>query len=302
MGNSPILSISNLSKRLKNIKSVSNLSLSVYPSDIYGFLGPNGSGKSTTIRLILTLLNPDEGEINVFGLPLKSNRIKILKQLGAFIEKPDFYEYLSAYKNLELLSKYTEPGKNSKRINEVLELVGLSERSSGKVKTFSKGMKQRLGIAQALLHDPKLIVLDEPASGLDPTGMRDIRNLIKYLNQEEGKTIILSSHNLQEIESIANRMIIINDGKKVVEGEVEKLLFEHHYYTSFHLNNPEKAEAQLKESPFEIEKIEHKNNILRIFCHRSEISKINKYLVEKGFDIETIKMENSLEDYFLTLM
>lgn len=302
MDNTPIVSITNLSKRLKSIQAVDDLSLTVFDADVYGFLGPNGSGKSTTIRLILSLLKPDSGNINVFGLSLVNNRKNILKQIGAFIEKPDFYEYLSAYKNLEILSKYSNLGDNTKRIHEVLDLVGLTERASGKVRTFSKGMKQRLGIAQALLHDPALIVLDEPASGLDPTGVRDIRKLITFLNREEGKTIILSSHNLQEIESIANRMIIINEGKKVVEGEVEKLLLEHHYFTSFSISNAELAVKELKESSITFEKIEHKNNMLRIYCQRSEIAKINTYLVGKGFDIESIKMENSLEDYFLTLM
>ena len=302
MDNIPILSIGNLSKRLKNIQAVDELSMTVFDADVYGFLGPNGSGKSTTIRLILSLLKPDSGEIKVFGLPLINNRLKILKRIGAFIEKPDFYEYLSAFKNLEILSAYSNLDNNNKRIHEVLDLVGLSARASGKVRTFSKGMKQRLGIAQALLHDPALIVLDEPASGLDPSGVHDIRKLITFLNREKGKTILLSSHNLQEIESIANRMIIINNGKKIVEGEVEKLLLEHHFFTSIVINDAESAEKELITSTIKFEKIERQNNLLLIYCQRSEIAKINTYLVGKGFEIESIKMENSLEDYFLTLM
>ena len=237
MQRSPLVEIRNLTKRFKSIIAVDNLSLSVFEQDIYGFLGPNGSGKSTTIRLILTLLRSNAGSIHVFGLPLNSNRNKILGRIGAFVEKPDFYENLSAFKNLEILATYSKIQVNQKKIDENLDLVGLLERSNSKVKTYSKGMKQRLGIAQALLHDPELLILDEPANGLDPSGMRDVRNLIRFLNQERNKTIILSSHNLQEIEMIANRMVIINQGKKIIEGEVAKLLKEHSYYAVFEVND-----------------------------------------------------------------
>ena len=297
----PLVEIKNLTKRFKSILAVENLSLSIFEQDIYGFLGPNGSGKSTTIRLILTLLKPNAGNIQVFGLPLNSNRNKILSRIGAFVEKPDFYENLSAYKNLEILATYSNIRVSSKTINETLDLVGLADRSHSKVKTYSKGMKQRLGIAQALVHDPELLILDEPASGLDPSGMRDIRNLIRFLNKERNKTIILSSHNLQEIEMIANRMVIINEGKKIIEGEVAKLLEEHSYYTVFEVNDNLKAINMLQESSFKIDKIEIKEKRLHIYCQRKYIPQINAFLVKNEIEVESIKVEQNLEDYFLTL-
>lgn len=297
----PIVKIDNLTKHFKSIRAVDDLSLSIFDQDIYGFLGPNGSGKSTTIRLILTLLKANSGDITIFGLPLISNRNKILSRIGAFVEKPDFYENLSASKNLEILAIYSRIKADPKLIDKTLDLVGLLDRSKSKVKTFSKGMKQRLGIAQALLHDPDLLILDEPLSGLDPSGMRDIRNLIRYLNSEKKKTIILSSHNLQEIEMIANRMVIINKGGKIIEGEVKKLMNKHNYYTVFEVNDNLMAKKVLEEGSIKFDKIEINENQLQIFCQRKFISQINAVLVNNGIEVEAIRVEQNLEDYFLTL-
>ncbi|MCB2220155.1 MAG: ABC transporter ATP-binding protein [Bacteroidetes bacterium] len=297
----PITQITGLSKSFKDIQAVDNLSLTVFENDVYGFLGPNGSGKSTSIRMLLSLIRPDRGDIQVFGLNLRNNRMEILRQIGAFVEKADFYEYLSARKNLEILARYSGYTNSAQRIMEVLELVGLLKRSESKVKTFSKGMKQRLGIAQALLHKPRLLVLDEPASGLDPSGMRDIRQLIRFLNEDQNITIILSSHNLQEIEHIANRMIIINNGKKMVEGEVKSLLLEHKYYTSIHLNDARNGLELLKKSTIPFEEADIEGQSIRIFCQRSEIPAINKLMVDHGLQVDGIKVEQNLEDYFLTL-
>jgi len=296
-----VAEIKGISKKFKDVQAVDDLSLTVFQHDIYGFLGPNGSGKSTTIRMLLSLVGMDQGEINVFGRSLSKDRNYILSKIGSLVEKPDFYEYLSARKNLELLSMYSGMKPDKKKIDEVLELTGLTNRSHSKVKTYSKGMKQRLGIAQALLHDPEMLVLDEPASGLDPSGMRDIRNLIRFLNHEKNKTILLSSHNLQEIEMIANRMVIINKGKKVIEGNVRELLMDHSYYTSFTVDDVKKASLLLEKSAFEIDKVEIEGNQLKVFCQRKFIPEINAYLSEKEIRIESIRTEQNLEDYFLTL-
>jgi len=297
----PIAEIKGLSKTFRDIKAVDDLSFTVLENDIYGFLGPNGSGKSTSIRMLLTLIRPDAGNISIFGLPLRSNRMKILRQIGAFVEKADFYEYLSARKNLEMLARYSGFKSPQGRIDEVFDLVGLSSRADSKVKTFSKGMKQRLGIAQALLHEPRLLILDEPASGLDPSGMRDIRQLIRLLNEEHNITIILSSHNLMEIEQIAKRMIIINHGKKIVEGEVKLLLQQHKYYTSIRVNQPKQAMNLITSSGIKYENAEVDSGSLRVFCKRSDISKMNKLFIENGLEVDGIKTEQNLEDYFLTL-
>lgn len=224
MDSDKVIEIVNLSKHFRDLKAVNNLNLNVYKGDVFGFLGPNGAGKSTTIRMLVSLITPSEGSIKVFGNTLRHHRKEILGKIGAIVEKPDFYGYLSAYKNLEILGKISgkEIGKN--RIMEVLELVGLEKRFKSKVKTYSHGMKQRLGLAQALLHDPELIILDEPTTGLDPQGMKEIRDLIIYLSKEKQKTIFLSSHVLYEVELVANRMIIIDKGSAKVEGYVEELL------------------------------------------------------------------------------
>ena len=236
-----IIETLHLTKRFKKLTAVNDLNLRIEEGDTFGFLGPNGSGKSTTIRMLLSLVRADEGKIEIFGLRLKQHHKKILGRIGALVEEPDFYEYLSAYKNLELLSFYTGKPASPERIAEVLELVGLKKRALSIVKTYSKGMKQRLGIAQALIHDPELLILDEPGIGLDPAGVKDIRELIRYLNAELNKTIFLSSHQLNEIEQLSNRMIIINNGRKVVEGSVEELLQKHHFHTRFQVDDPQRA-------------------------------------------------------------
>ena len=301
MHKQPVVEINGVSKKLKTIQAVDGLNMTVFENDIYGFLGPNGSGKSTTIRMMLSLLSIDSGSINIFGLPLNKNRNQILGNIGAFIEKPDFYEYLSAYKNLELLCKYSGRPIIADKINETLESVGLLDRAHSKVKTFSKGMKQRLGIGQTLLHDPDLLILDEPTSGLDPSGVKDIRDLIRYLNKEKNKTIILSSHQLQDIELIANRMCIIDKGKQLVEGYVDDLLMQHSYFTIFEVDQVGKAKEILTNSDFKIEIIETEDKRIKVICHKDIIPEINKVLVKHEISVKSIITKQNLEDYFLTL-
>ena len=198
--------------------------------------------------MLLSLIKPNEGSIKLFGKSLEKNRIEILKKIGAIVEKPDFYGYLSAYKNLEILGKISGKEISKNRIMEVLELVGLSNRFKSKVKTFSHGMKQRLGLGQALLHDPDLIILDEPTTGLDPQGMKEIRDLILHLSKEKKKTIFLSSHILHEVELVANRMIIINKGTMKVEGEVKDLLNAKKLRVTFETDDEEKVKNLLSQS------------------------------------------------------
>ena len=224
MNSEQIIQISSLTKKFKSLIAVDNLTLNVFKGDIFGFLGPNGAGKSTTIRMLLTLINPTNGNIKIFNKDLKKYRFEILSKVGAIVEKPDFYLYLTAYKNLEILGKMSGAEVNKKKIMNILELVGLESRYNSKVKTYSHGMKQRLGIAQALLHEPELVILDEPTVGLDPQGIKEVRELIIRLSKEKEITVFLSSHILKEIELVANRMVIIDKGKSLVEGEVKALL------------------------------------------------------------------------------
>ena len=194
------------------------------------------------------MIKPTDGEIRLFEKSLSRDRISILKNIGAIVEKPDFYTYLSAFKNLEILGRLSQTDVSRKRIMEVLEFVGLEKRYKSKVKTFSHGMKQRLGLAQALLHDPDLIILDEPTTGLDPQGMKEIRELIIHLSKEQNKTILLSSHILSEVEIVASRMIILNKGKKIVEGTVSELLNSDELQVTVEVDNLEIAEQKIKES------------------------------------------------------
>ena len=218
------IEVKQLAKSFGSFQAVRDVSFSVNKGDVFGFLGPNGAGKSTTIRCLLSLIKPNAGEVKLFGMDYSGNRAAILSRIGSIIEKPDFYKYLSAKKNLEIFARISGADVNKKQILEMLDFVGLSGREGDKVGGFSHGMKQRLGIAQTLLHQPDLIILDEPTTGLDPQGIVEIRNLILRLKNEQNKTILLSSHQLSEIELIANRMVIINRGKSIMEGEVQALL------------------------------------------------------------------------------
>jgi ABC-2 type transport system ATP-binding protein len=299
--NEKVIEINSLTKDFKELRAVNNLNLTVFKGDVFGFLGPNGAGKSTTIRMLLSLIKPSEGSINIFNKSLKENRIDILKRIGAIVEKPDFYGYLSAYKNLEILGKISGHNISRSRIMETLELVGLDKRFKSKVKTFSHGMKQRLGLAQALLHDPDLIILDEPTTGLDPQGMKEIRELIIYLSKEKGKTIFLSTHILSEIELVANRMIIINKGTTKVEGLVKDLLDSNKSKVTFKVDNQELTRNIISTSAW-AKKLDSITGYDFIFLlDNNEISELIKYLIDNGVKINAVVPERSLENYFLKI-
>ena len=296
-----IIEVNNLSKKFKDIKAVNNLNLNVFRGDVFGFLGPNGAGKSTTIRMLLSLITPSQGDIKIFGMPLKEKRNPILRKIGAIVEKPDFYGYLTAFKNLEILGRFSGTDTSKKRIMEILELVGLEKRYKSKVKTFSHGMKQRLGIAQALLHDPDLIILDEPTTGLDPQGMKEIRELIINLSKERNKTVFLSSHILYEVELVANRMIILNKGKTQVEGYVEDLLNANQLQVTIRVGDIEKTLKLINENDWS-KKLETQVEDRFVFnLAPEEVSVLNKYLVENDISVNAIVPTRSLEEYFLKL-
>jgi ABC-2 type transport system ATP-binding protein len=296
-----VVEVKHLTKNYGNFKAVTDVNLHVYKGDVYGFLGPNGAGKSTSLRCILSLISPDTGQIRIFGKDIHKHRYEILSRVGCIIEKPDFYGYLSARRNLEIFGRISGKQIGTGKISEILDFVGLSDRGGDSVSGFSHGMKQRLGIAQALLHDPDLIILDEPTTGLDPQGMIDIRNLILHLSHDLGKTIILSSHILYEIELIANRMVIIDKGKTLAEGSVSELLNQNELLVRFHVSDAEKAIGLLTESR------ESKNprliskNELEIVTGRENIPEINKRLIENGIDVFGIQSRRQLEDFFLQL-
>lgn len=216
-----IIETKNLSRKFGNRKSVDSIDLQVPRQGVYGFLGPNGAGKTTTLRMILQLIRPTEGKITVFGLDAKKHRTAILHRIGSLIESPSYYGHLSAYENCKVFATVLDV--SNARIQEVLRLVRLDRDAHRKVKEFSLGMKQRLGIAIAMLHQPELIILDEPTNGLDPAGIQEIRELICRLPQEIGATILVSSHLLSEVEQIATHLGIIRKGKLIYQDTLVSL-------------------------------------------------------------------------------
>jgi ABC-type multidrug transport system ATPase subunit len=296
-----VIKVRGLKKFYGDFKAVDNLDLDVYRGDVFGFLGPNGAGKSTTIRMLLSLIRPSEGTVEIFGKNLTEDRNYILSKIGCIVEKPDFYKYLSAKKNLELLAGVSGVRVTGKKIDELLEFVGLSGRGNDFVKTYSHGMKQRLGLAQALLHDPELIILDEPTTGLDPQGIIDIRNLILYLSKEKGKTVFLSSHILSEMELIATRLAIINKGKTVAQGELNVLLNDDNRVVRLKANSLEKAKAIISNSSWKEKYIGVENDEITFHLHYNEIPELNRYFLLNEVDVYSIESRRQLEDYFLKL-
>jgi ABC-type multidrug transport system ATPase subunit len=297
----PIIEVTHLNKEYKELKAVNNLSFTVQPGEVYGFLGQNGAGKSTTIRMLLTLIEPTSGTIELFGMDLRTHRKEILRQVGAVIERPDLYKYLSAYENLSLFARMSGANKSDQELKDQLEMVGLLPRANSKVKTFSQGMKQRLGIAVALVHNPQLIILDEPTNGLDPQGIADVRNLILHLSKNAGKTVLVSSHLLTEIEMIADRMLIIDKGVKVAEGAVKELFDPSRMIVELQVNNVAHVREQLQSSRWK-EYLQKEVNDKFIFqLDKKQVPFLAAAMVQSGAGIISLQPKHSLEEYFLSL-
>jgi len=300
MPHSNVIQIKNLSKAFGSLQAVDNLSLNVPTGSIYGFLGPNGAGKSTTIRLMLALIRPDTGEIELLGHSVTTGRNSALGKVGAFVEEPGFYINLSARQNLNLLARLTGTVDNA-RIREVLEIVDLTDRADDKVKAYSRGMRQRLGIAQALLDRPQLLILDEPTSSLDPAGIRDIRQLIIRLAAEEKMTVFLSSHILHEVEQLCTHVAILHQGRLIQSGSVKELLQDTALViTELRVNETAKA-VGLLESDVSVQAVERVADLIRISVNRAEIPRLTRMLVENQIGIYALIPRTSLEDYFLQI-
>jgi len=299
MADDVVLQTFNLSKQFKTRSAVKDVNLRVNRGDVFGFLGPNGAGKSTTIRMLLTLISPSSGHIELFGERLHRSRRAVLAKVGGLVERPDFYLYLTARRNLEIVAAL-KGGIPSSAIPEVLEIVGLDARADDKVKTYSHGMKQRLGIAQAILGSPEFIVLDEPTSGLDPQGIKEVRELIVRLSSERGITIFLSSHLLNEIEQTATNMAIINSGELVVQGKVRELLDSGDNVVRVDARPIERA-MQIIEQQEYVAGISRDNDSLIIKMPRDRIHALNSLLVQAGIQVDALIPKRSLEEYFLQI-
>ncbi|WP_291648428.1 ABC transporter ATP-binding protein [Clostridium sp.] len=295
-----IVKTENLIKKFNNVNSVDKVNLKVRQGEVYGFLGPNGAGKSTTIKMILGLIKPNSGEISVFGKSIKDNREEILKDIGALVESPSYYGHLTAYENLEILRRVLRLSKNE--IEEKLKLVNLWDAKNKKVREFSLGMKQRLGIAQALMGNPKLLILDEPTNGLDPAGIIEIRNLIKYLAKEKNITIIISSHILSEIELVATEVAVINKGKLLYQGSLDNLKKNSTNEVLIGLEKHEDNDSVFKLLTSRKYRVQEENGKLKVKGNNVSASTLCRDLVMSGYEINYLSQEkSSLEEIFLGL-
>ena len=301
---SSVIQVQGLTKKFGHqFTAVSDLSFSVNKGDVYGFLGQNGAGKSTTIRMLLSLITPTSGSIEIFGMPLQANRAAIMQNVGAVIEKPAMYEYLTAYQNLKIFSALSGVSKTRLQLLHELDVVGLAARAHDLVRTFSQGMKQRLAIAMAMVNDPQLILLDEPTNGLDPQGIADIRNLILQLSRVQGKTVLVSSHLLSEIEQVATRLIIIDKGCKLVEGDSKDLFDKSKTVVAIQTLNNIEATKQLMQTSWASHVLIDRSSDKEICIQLDEklLPTLHKNIVEMGIGVLSVKPMHSLEDYFLRI-
>jgi ABC-type multidrug transport system ATPase subunit len=296
-----LVTIEGLVKHFGQIKAVDGLDMSVDEGQIFGLLGLNGAGKSTTIRCLLTLIKPTQGNIKVGGYEISTQRAEVLRQIGSMVEKPDHYKNLSGLTNLRLSARMYGIKPTAAITDHALEVVGLKGRENQAFQTYSQGMKQRLGIALALLHDPKLIILDEPTNGLDPQGIIDLRNLILRLKNEFGKTIVLSSHILSEVELIADSMVIIHKGKNVIQGSVQQLLSENDLLVAIEADHIPKLLETIGTTPFGAQVVAHDTQTVTVRAARHEIPHLHQVCMSSGCAIYSISAKKRLEDYFLKL-
>lgn len=297
-----IVETNKLHKKYGMSIAVDDISLHVPRGSIYGFLGENGAGKTTTIRMLMRLIEPTSGEVFLFGEPLEKNYPSIFSKIGTIIETPGLYDNLSARDNLRICCTYMGV-RDDGRIERTLTTVGLEHTGTKKFKDFSLGMRQRLGIARALIHDPELLILDEPTNGLDPSGIKEIRQLLKRLCEEEGKTILISSHILSEIQQVATYIGIIHNGKLLAEDRLSQLEESFEQYTDLKVDDAEAVHKFLQEHMKQLQSQVLSSQQLRIHSPIENTAALNKQLIDHQFsvyEIHTIKQ--TLEDYFLALI
>lgn len=297
----PILEVRDLCKSFGKFKAVDGLSFAIRPGEVHGFLGQNGAGKSTTMRMLLGLIFPDSGSIYINGTEFNNSRRHLLSNIGAIIERPDMYGYLSGYENLKIFAMLGNRNIKATRLHEVLEQVGLKGRERDKVKAYSQGMKQRLGIAIAMVNEPDLLILDEPTNGLDPQGIAEIRALIVSLSRDHGKTVLVSSHLLYEMEQVATSMLIIHKGKKVGQGPVSELLNPDETLTDVLILPDSRLPALVTTSAWQQYLHEAAPEKLTFKMNPKHIPELNKWLATHNIAVTGINSRHSFEAYFLSI-
>lgn len=294
--NNTILKCENLNKVIKKKQILDNVSFELNAGEILGFIGPNGAGKTTTIKLVLGLQSITSGKVEINGFDVEKNFVKAIEKVGAIVENPDFYMYLSGRKNLELIANMYKNVDN-KRIDEVVKLVGLENRINDKVSKYSLGMRQRLGIAQAILNKPNLLILDEPTNGLDPEGIKDLREFLVKLAKEENMAIFISSHNLSELESFCTKICIIKNGKVIETATMEALKSETGAQGEVYEVEIDNTEA-IKDYKEDIEIVD--NNNFKVIISKENVPGFIEKLIEDNIKVYEFKEEKiSLEDAFL---
>jgi len=292
-----VLKVSNITKTIKNKEIIKGISFVINLGEILGFLGPNGAGKSTTLRMIVGLSKPSSGYIDICGYNITNDYVKAMSNVGCIIEEPNLYNYMSGYKNLEMLGSMSK-GVTKKDIDEAVELVGMEKRINDKVGIYSMGMKQRVGLAQALIHKPKLLVLDEPTSGLDPQGIHDFREIVKELAKEKNISVLISSHLISEVQMMCDKVSIINNGEIIQNGSVDEMISTGEVF--WVLDDSKKGQKLLKEN-FNIESIIDKEKMIAIIDVK-ELTTINKKMIQSGMDLKYVETKKkTLEDLFLKL-
>ncbi|WP_425448857.1 ABC transporter ATP-binding protein [Dethiothermospora halolimnae] len=294
----PILEVKGLTKKIRGNPIIKGLDFTVESGKVFGFLGPNGAGKTTTLRMIVGLIRPTSGDVKICGSSILKNYVKAMSNVGCIIENPEMYDYMSGLDNLLFLAAM-EKGITKRRIKEVVDLVGLKNRIKDKVSTYSLGMKQRLGIAQALLKKPKLLILDEPTNGLDPSGINEFRKLIKKLAYEEGMTVFVSSHLLSEIEMMCDQVVIIQKGLIVKKANVRDLLSEKS--VTWEIEDVDKGLKILKEK-WDIESIIVEGNRINTYIDDDLIKDINRTFFKENVGVKYVyNQQKSLEELFLEI-
>lgn len=296
-----ILEVNDLCKSFKGRVVVDNISFSVDEGDVYGFLGPNGSGKTTTIRMLLNLIHSDSGTVRIEGYDVKEDFKRAVKRVGAIVEAPRFYPYLSGRKNLELMVNLMG-SLSEDSVLDVLNMVGLTDRADDRVKTYSLGMMQRLGIANALLNEPRLVILDEPTNGLDPQGMKEIRDLIIELSSKKNITFFISTHLLHEVELMCNKVAILNNGRIVYKGRVDDLVNENYEIVEVKTKMKELAFELIRTNDYVQDvKIDKMGVVVKII--RGTSSKLNRFLLSKNIEVDYLIPKNqSLEELFIDVV
>lgn len=291
-----VLELKNVTKNIRGRTIIDDLSFTIREGEVFGFLGPNGAGKTTTIRMMVGLMKLSKGDVLICGQSITKEYAKAIKHIGAIVENPELYKFLSGYKNLQQYARMVK-GVTKEKIDEVVELVGLTDRIHDKVKTYSLGMRQRLGLAQCLLHDPKVLILDEPTNGLDPAGIREIRDHLKKLTRERGMAVIVSSHLLSEMELMCDRIAILQKGKLIdIQNVKDENIDENDTYF-FQVAQPSEAAAVLNQYD-----LLSKTNGVEIKLAKEEVPAVIELLVMQQIRIYEVKViTKSLEDRFLEM-